>query len=60
MGAAFGDASGLQDHDLVGVADGGQAMGDGDGGAVGREGVDGVLDGGLRAGVEGAGRPRPG
>ena len=55
MGAALDDPAGVEHDDLVGVADRGQPVGDGDGGAAGRQGVDGLLYGALGAGVEGAG-----
>src|SRR5690606_32901767 len=46
---------GVEHHDLVGAPDGGQPVGDGERGAVGRQRVDGLLHGGLGAGVQGAG-----
>jgi hypothetical protein len=54
--APFDRVPGVQDHDLVGTPNGGQAVRDGERGAVGRQGVDGLLDGVLGAGVQGAGR----
>ncbi len=56
MAAAFGDLSLVQDDDLVGVADRGQAVRDGDRGAARADGVDGLLHGLLGLGVQGAGR----
>lgn len=53
---ALGCAAAVQDDDLVRVADGGEAVRDGEGGAAGRERVDRFLHGVFRTGVERAGR----
>ena len=55
VGAALDDVSLLDDQDLVGAADGGEAMGDDKGGAALHEEVEAVLDHGFGLGVEGAG-----
>ena len=52
MGAALDDAALVDDQDLVGLADGGQAVGDDQAGAAFERGVEGALDGVLRLGVE--------
>ena len=44
MAAAFGDASAFEDEDLVGVADGGEAVGYDEAGAVFHEAVERFLD----------------
>ena len=54
VGAALDDLAVVQDEDLVGVADGGEPVRDGDRGASCRHGVDGFLDGLLGLRVEGA------
>src|SRR4051794_13909422 len=53
--AGFGDVAVLEDDDLVGVADGGEAVGDDEGGAAGHEVVEGVEEESLAFAVEGAG-----
>src|SRR5690606_25621953 len=45
----------VEDEDAVGVLDGGEAVGDDDGGAAAHEGVERVLDLALERGVDGAG-----
>jgi hypothetical protein len=55
MGATFEDASLLDDQDLVGAADGGEAVGDDKGGTALHEEVEAALDEGFGFGVEGAG-----
>ena len=50
--AALDDAAFVQDDDLVGVLDGAEAVGDGDGGAAGHELLEGLLDAALGLGVE--------
>jgi hypothetical protein len=44
VATSFGDASAFEDEDLVGVADGGEAMGYDEAGAVFHEAVEGFLD----------------
>ena len=51
MAASFGDASAFEDEDLVGVADGGEAMGYDEAGAVFHEAVEGFLDEALGGGI---------
>ena len=53
--ALFDDLSFVEDVDFVGVLDGGQAVGDGDGGACTHESLKGFLYESLALGVEGAG-----
>ena len=57
ISALFGDgAVGGKHDDTVGAFDGGEAMGDGDGGVVAtEEGGEGGIDKGFRLGVEGGG-----
>ena len=55
VGAAFDDAPGFEDEDDVGVADGGEPVGDDDGGAAFEGLVEGGLDGGLGGVVQGGG-----
>ena len=56
MVAGLDDAAVVERDDLVGVADGGQPMRDGDGGGAGSgQGVEGLLDDPLGFGVQGAG-----
>ena len=55
MGAGLDDAAALHDDNAVGVADGGQAVGDDDHGAVAAQLDQGVLDGPLGLVVEGRG-----
>ena len=51
MAAAFGDAAAFEDEDLVGVADGGEAVGDDEARAVFHQMVEGFLDETLGGGV---------
>ena len=53
VGAAFDDLAAVDDEDLVGGEDGGEAVSDGEGGATGGEPSEGVLDEAFGAGVEG-------
>lgn len=53
--AAFDDAALVHDEDLAGVADGGKAVGDDDGGASGQEAFEGLLDEFFRGGVHAGG-----
>src|SRR5699024_5576807 len=53
VGAALDDAAVVQDHDGVGVLDGGQPVSDDKGGAPGHQGVHAPLDDGLGVGVDG-------
>ena len=53
--AAFDDAALVHDEDLVGVADGGKAVGDDDGGASGQEALKGLLNEFFRGGVHAGG-----
>src|SRR5580704_2003682 len=53
--AGLDDVAVIQHDDMVGVAHGGEPVGDGDGGAAAGEGVEGLLDGALGFGVQGAG-----
>ena len=55
VGSAFYDLTLLYDEDLVGSADGGEAVGDDEGGAALHEEIEAVLDHGFGLGVEGAG-----
>ena len=55
MGAPLDDAALLHDHDAVGVAHRGQAVGDDKGGAPGHQGVHAVLHQPLGAGIDGGG-----
>lgn len=55
MAAGFGQAALVEDQDAVGVADGGQAVGDDDGGAALHEFFDGGLDELFGFGVDAAG-----
>ena len=55
VGAALDDGAVVHNDDFVGVADGGEAVGDDDAGAPQHELVEGLLDGVLALGVEGAG-----
>jgi hypothetical protein len=48
VGATFDDTAVLHDEDLVGVLHGGEAVGDDDGGAVGGEVVEALLDAEFR------------
>ena len=57
VGAALDDAAVVQDHDGVGVLDGGQPVGDDKGGAAGHQGVHAALDDGLGVGVDRWPRP---
>ncbi len=52
MGAGGGDATFLHDQDLVGVADGGEAVGDDEGGAAVDEVLEGELDEMLGFGID--------
>lgn len=55
MGAAFDDLAVFHDEDLVGAADGGEAMGDDEGGAAAHEVGETFLDHGFGFGVEAGG-----
>jgi hypothetical protein len=55
MGAALDDGPGTEDEDLVAAADGGEAVGDDDGGAVFHELIQGILDEAFALGIEAAG-----
>ena len=55
MRALLDDAALVHDEDQVGMADGGQAVRDEEGGAPAQQALDGVLDELLGAGVDGAG-----
>src|SRR6476659_3204966 len=55
VGATLDDLAAVEDEDLVGVADGGEPVGDGHRGAALGEVVERLLHGALGAGVEGAG-----
>src|SRR5258708_40292598 len=55
VGAFFDDFAVVDDEDLVGVADGGEAVGDDEGGAALHEAQQGFLDVGFGAGVDAAG-----
>src|ERR1700742_4179313 len=54
-GAGLDDAAFLEDEDAVHVPDGGEAVGDDEGGAVAHQAFEGFLDEVLAFGVEGAG-----
>ena len=54
MGAALGDVLIVDDDDLVGVPDGGQPVGDGDGGTVFRQFLQALLDMALAFIIKGA------
>src|SRR5215469_13635652 len=56
MGTGFHHAPGVDHVDDVGVDDGGQAVGDGDGGSGSHEGIEGVLDLAFAGRVECRGR----
>ena len=56
MGAALGDPAALDDEDLVGAADGRQAVGDDEGGAAGHRLGERLLDRGLVRRIERRGR----
>ena len=60
VGAGLDDPAVVEDEDAVGVAQGGQAVGDEDHGAVGPGGVDRLLDQPLADVVQGARSPRRG
>src|SRR5690606_3562940 len=53
--ALLAQLAAVEDEDAVGVLDGGEAMGDDDGGAAAHEGVERMLDLALERGVDGAG-----
>ena len=55
VGTAFGDVLIIDDDDLVGVPDGGQPVGDGDGGTVFRQLLQTLLDVALAFIIKGAG-----
>src|SRR3954451_20402219 len=55
VAAGFGYVAVLEDDDLVGVADGGEAVGDDEGGAAFHEPVEGVEEEAFAFAVEGAG-----
>ena len=55
VGSAFYDLALFDDEDLIGAANGGETMGDDEGGAALHEEVEAVLDEGFGFGVEGAG-----
>ena len=56
VGALLGDPALDDDQDLGGVADGGEPMGDGDGGPVFDQGIERLLDLALGGGVQRRGR----
>src|SRR6185437_494807 len=56
VGSAFGDTAAAQDEDLVGVDDGGEAVGDHQRRAAGLHAAQGLLDRRLGRAVERAGR----
>ena len=56
MGAALGDPALVENHDLVGIDHGRQAVGDDDAGPALGDVAKGLLDRRLGAAVEGAGR----
>ena len=51
MRTTLGDASGIDDEDLVGITDGGQAVGDDDDGPSGRQLGQGPVDVSLGGGI---------
>ena len=51
-GAGFEDAALCEEEDFVGALDGGEAVGDDDGGSVGEETIDTALDAALGGGIE--------
>ena len=55
VGAALDDAALAQDEDLAGPADGAEAVGDDEAGAVGHEAVEGFLNEPLGGGVHAGG-----
>ena len=55
MGTAFDDAAVFHDQDLIGVADGAQAVGDDEAGAPVHQGGEGALDAGLGDRIDRAG-----
>ena len=55
VGAALNDLAVPDDEDLIRGEDGGQAVGDQDGGPLFDQGIDGGLDGGLGDRVKGRG-----
>ena len=55
VAAPLDDPALFQDHDAVGVLDGGEPVGDDEGGPPGHQGVHARLDQGLGPGVDGAG-----
>jgi len=55
VGAGLDDSSFVEDADEVGVFDGGEAVGDDDGGTVAHQFFEGVLDESFRFGIEGGG-----
>ena len=55
VGSRLDDAALVDDEDAVGVADGGEAVGDEEGGSSLHEGFEGLLDETLALGIEGAG-----
>jgi len=54
--ADLGNAAPVEHHDAIGVLDGGQAMGDDEGGAALAQGVERLLDLAFRLGVKRRGR----
>ena len=55
MAAGLGDGAGFHHEDAVGAADGGEAVGDDDDGALSRKTGERLLDAGFAFGIEGAG-----
>ena len=55
VGSPLNNPAVVQDHDAVGVADGGQAVGNDEGGTALHQGVHALLHQGLGAGVNGGG-----
>lgn len=53
VGPAFDDRAGLEDEDAVGVADGGETMGDDEAGATFEEPFERVLDAGFGVRIDG-------
>lgn len=55
VGAAFDDAAVIEDHDDVGILNGGEAVGDDEDGAAFHEGIHAALNEGFGTGVDGGG-----
>lgn len=55
MGAALDEFAMMEDADEIGLADGAESVGDDEGGAVGSEAVESLLDEFFRGVVEGGG-----